>query len=70
MGVSRVSTTTFTGLTDTPAAYTGKAKKVLVVNNAEDTIEFIAAGSLNLDGGHASTNYSGTSAIDGGNATT
>lgn len=36
-------TTTFTGLTDTPSAYTGEAGKVLAVNTGETGVEFIDA---------------------------
>lgn len=37
-------TTTFTGLTDTPASYTGEALKVVRVNAGETALEFVAAG--------------------------
>jgi len=37
-------TTTFTGLTDTPASYTGKAGEILRVNATPDGIEFSGVG--------------------------
>lgn len=37
-------TTTFTGLTDTPAAYTGKVGEILRVNATPDAVEFSGVG--------------------------
>lgn len=62
-------TTTFTGLTDTPANYTSSAGKVVAVNSGETALEFVAAGATNLDGGYADSTYGGTTALDGGDAT-
>lgn len=59
----------FVGLNDTPSSYTGKAGYVLIVSSVENSVEFAAPGSFNIDGGYANTVYGGTPAIDGGNAT-
>lgn len=43
--------TTFTGLTDTPASYSGQAGKVVKVNSAENALEFVdgAGGATPID---------------------
>lgn len=55
--------TTFKDLTDTPTDYTGQAGKMLVVNTAEDGLDFIDApagggfGSLALAVEISTANY-------------
>lgn len=43
--ITSLGTTTFTGLTDTPANYTGEGGKVVKVNSGEDALEFGTAGA-------------------------
>lgn len=60
--------TSFIGLSDTPATYSGSAGYVAAVNASEDALEFVAPGSYNVDGGYANSNYGAIPALDGGNA--
>jgi hypothetical protein len=39
--------TTFIGLSDTPASYSGQAGKIAAVNSGEDALEFISSGAAN-----------------------
>ena len=59
--VSAVLTTDFTSLSDTPASYTGEAGKAVVVNGAEDGLEF-GSGFVSpvavVDGGTGATDAS------------
>ena len=66
MGIAKEIIKTFLRLTDTPSSFSGQELKVLAVNSAEDALEFVSAGVLNLDGGNADSNYTSTSGIDGG----
>lgn len=43
--VSSGGSTTFTGLTDTPATYTGQALKFTRINSGETALEFVSLGS-------------------------
>lgn len=70
VGTSTTSgVSTFIALTDTPSSFTGSGGYVLAVNGAESAVEYVAPGSTNLDGGRADSTYGGTTAVDGGDAT-
>ncbi len=62
--------TSFLGLTDTPADYTGDAGKLIRVNATPDALEFVTLATLmsNLtdtaNGGLADFSYNGTAAVD------
>ena len=43
--ISSTDTNTFTGLTDTPANYTGHGSKLVAVNSSANGLEYVAAGS-------------------------
>lgn len=47
-GFADGNTTTFTGLTDTPANYTSAAGKALKVNAAANAVEFVDVGTANV----------------------
>ena len=57
--------TTFVGLTDTPANFTSSAGKVAVVNSGETALEFVSAVEA-FDGGAFSDTYTDTVNFDGG----
>ena len=57
--------TVFTDLTDTPAAYTGKAGYMPVVNSGETALEFVTAVQA-FDGGAFSDTHIDTVDFDGG----
>lgn len=56
--LSTGGSTTFTGLTDTPASYTGGASKFVRVNSGETAVEFVAVGTAAFNN---STDFAGSS---------
>ena len=54
--------TTFTGLTDTPANYTGHGSKLVAVNSSANAVEFIPQSDVNTD-----TTYDLTTSSSGSN---
>ena len=62
---------TFLGLTDTPASYSGQAGKIVAVNSGETALEFINKGSSYIDqsGGTSDTYGVLSGTINGSNTT-
>lgn len=60
LGAAGAGATTFVGLTDTPANFTGAGNKILKVNNAADAVEFVTLS------GDVTINATGVAAIAAG----
>lgn len=71
VGVDQPGAEVFTDLSDVPSDYTSHGGKYVAVNSGATALEFVDApggGFGNLDGGHATSVFGGTTALDGGAA--